>query len=129
MIVLMYVLGKLRNHSFSKIVLVILQKFARLILSRSPGYIVTTELDSEFLTIFIQKSPSFGHSYSTRNILARFVQRSPSFGHSCSTRNIVPTERLSTLLSPYMVTIIFFSQKRSEQFWKQNTISQDFFFD
>ena len=33
---------------------------------------------------------TFGHSYSTRNILPRFIQKSLTFGHFYSTRNILP---------------------------------------
>ena len=49
-------------------------------------YIVTTEKISAVLT---RKSPSFGKSYRTRNILPRFIDKSPSFGKSCKTRNIL----------------------------------------
>ena len=41
------------------------------------------------LTRFVQKSSSFGKSYSTRNILTRFLQKSPTFGKSYSTKNIL----------------------------------------
>ena len=33
------------------------------------------------------KSPTFGKSYSSRNILPRFIGKSPTFGKSYSTRN------------------------------------------
>ena len=38
----------------------------------------------------VQKSPTFGKSYSTRNSLPRLVQKSPTFGESYSTRNSLP---------------------------------------
>ena len=38
----------------------------------------------------MQKSPSFGYSYRSRNILPRFVHKSPSFGYSYRSRNILP---------------------------------------
>ena len=62
-----------------------------LILERSPRYIVTIEQISAVLTTFVRRSPTFGHSYRTRNILTTFVRKSPSFGHSYSTRNILTT--------------------------------------
>jgi hypothetical protein len=46
--------------------------------------VIPTELE-----IFCRKSPSFGHSYRTRNILTRFCCKSPSFGHSYRTINIL----------------------------------------
>ena len=39
---------------------------------------------------FCSKSPTFGQSYRTRNILTRFCSKSPTFGHSYRTRNISP---------------------------------------
>ena len=52
------------------------------------------------------KSPSFGKSYRSRNILTRVVQKSLKFGKSESNKNIeplAPAERLLTASSPYMV--------------------------
>ena len=54
-----------------------------------PRYSVTIEWISAVLTRIVLQSPSFGHSYSTRNILNIFVNQIPSFGHSYSTRNIL----------------------------------------
>ena len=70
-----------------------------------PEIYFTTEQISAVLTRFCRKSPSFGHSYRTRNILqekpqfwsflqnqqylTRFCRKSPSFGHSYRTSNIL----------------------------------------
>jgi hypothetical protein len=43
------------------------------------------------LTMFCQKSPTFGYSYSTRIILTTICQKSPTFGYSYITRNILTT--------------------------------------
>ena len=69
----------------------------------------------------VQKSPTLGYSYRTRNILPRLIQKSPSYGYSYRSRNILTrllpkrwflfftilanasVERLSTVSSPYMV--------------------------
>ena len=40
-------------------------------------------------TTFSGKSPTFGHSYRTRNISRRSSVKSPTFGHSYWTRNIL----------------------------------------
>ena len=45
------------------------------------------------LVALAKKSPTFGYSYSTRNILPRFSgtsPESPNFGKSYSTRNLLP---------------------------------------
>jgi hypothetical protein len=47
------------------------------------GVITKTSVLSD-KNVPLLKSPSFGKSYSTRNILTRFVQKSPSFGKSYS---------------------------------------------
>jgi hypothetical protein len=58
---------------------------------------------------FVQKSPSFGQSYSTRNILTRFVWKSPSFGKSYSTRNILPrfVQKCLVLANPTVLEIFY----------------------
>ena len=53
--------------------------------------LVTTTVLEIFYQHFVTKSPSFGHNYSTRNILPTFGVKSPSFCHSYSIRNILPT--------------------------------------
>ena len=40
------------------------------------------------LSLYFCKSPTFGKSYRTRNILTRFYCKSPTFGKSYRTRNI-----------------------------------------
>ena len=73
----------------------------------------------------MQKSPTFGYSYSTRNILTRLLQKSSTFNdakvddkvdakvnefatHTVKFATFEPlasAERLSTVSSPYMVVI------------------------
>ena len=94
----------------------LLIRIASLILGRSPRYIVTTEQNSAVLPTFVSKSPSFGHSYRSRNILPIFVSKSPSFGHSYRSRNILPRfvsksplfliEQINPAKQKYKITVI-----------------------
>ena len=62
-------------------------------------YIVTTEQISAVLPRFCMKSPTFGKSYSTRNILPRFGMKSPTFGKSYRSRNIL-TRVVQKMVNP-----------------------------
>jgi hypothetical protein len=74
-----------------------------IILGRSSRDILTIELNIPVLTKNIQRSPTFGKSYSSWNILTRFVQKNPNFGKFYSNKNIdplAPGERLLTSVEP-----------------------------
>ena len=55
------------------------------------------------------KSPSFGHSYRTRNVLPWFWGKSPTFGHSYRTRDILPWfwSKRPSLVFPTEVEIFY----------------------
>ena len=58
-------------------------------MQKSPTFGTATVHTRNILTRLLQKSPTFGNSYSTINILTRLLQKSPTFGNSYSTRNIL----------------------------------------
>ena len=67
-------------------------------LSKSPSF-GKSYSTRNILTIVYCKIPSFDISYSTRNILTRFVRKSPSLNKSYSTRNILKKLNLGPPMS------------------------------
>jgi hypothetical protein len=78
------------------------------VIQKSPSFGKSYSIRN-ILARLIQKSPSFGKSYSTRNILPRLIQISPSFGKSYSTRNILPRliQKSPSLVNPTVLGIFY----------------------
>ena len=72
----------------------------------------------------MQKSPSFCHSYRTRNILTTFLQKSPSFGKSYITRNILTgfVQKSPIFVNPTVIEIFNPVRRLRGPTWLRNDV-------